>query len=46
VTPREGQRPGPAVTHPEGRKPGPAPAGGKTAPAGKPEKTGHGEEKH
>jgi hypothetical protein len=45
VTPREGQRPSPAVTHPEGRKPAPA-AGGKTAPAGKPEKAGPGEEKH
>jgi hypothetical protein len=46
VAPPEGRRPGPAVTQPEGRKPGPAPAGGKKAPAGKPEKTGPGEEKH
>jgi hypothetical protein len=47
VTPREGQTHGPArVAPPEGRKPGPAPASGKKAPAGKPEKTGHGEEKH
>jgi hypothetical protein len=46
VTPRQGRRPDAAVTHPEGRKPGPAHAGGKKVPAGKPEKTGPGEEKH
>ncbi len=45
--PPEGRRPAPArVAPPEGRRPGPAPAGGKKAPAGKPEKTGPGEEKH
>ncbi len=45
VTPPQGQRPGPVRgAQPEGRKP--APATGKKAPAGKPEKTGPGEEKH
>ena len=47
VTQPEGRRPGPAqVAPPEGRRPGPAPAGGKTAPAGKPEKPGPGDDKH
>jgi hypothetical protein len=47
VAPPPGRRAGPArVAPPEGRRPGPAPAGGKKAPAGKPEKTGPGEVKY
>jgi hypothetical protein len=47
VTPRERPRTGPGqVTPREGPRPSAAPAGGRTAPTGKPEKTGPGEEKH
>jgi hypothetical protein len=46
VTPPQGQRSGPGrVAPPEGRKPGSASNGGRTAPVGKPGKTGPGEER-